>query len=228
MRFAILVFPGSNCDHDTYHVVRHVMGEEGAFVWHKDTSLDGFDTVIIPGGFSYGDYLRTGAIARLSPIMSEVVKFARTGRLVMGICNGFQILVEAGLLPGALISNRSLRFVSRMVYLKPEGNENRFTSGLDAARTYAMPMAHQAGNYLVSPDELKGLEQNGQIAFRYTTAAGEVLPQANPNGSVANIAGVLNRDKNVLGMMPHPERASEEVLGSQDGLAIFRSIVGLG
>lgn len=225
MRFAILVFPGSNCDHDAYHVIRHVLGEEGAFVWHKESSLDGFDVVIIPGGFSYGDYLRSGAIARFSPIMTTVVKFAREGQPVMGICNGFQILVEAGLLPGALISNQSLRFVSKMVYLKPENNGSLFTAGLDTHRTYRMPVAHRSGNYLVSPDELSQLEENSQIAFRYATLAGEVLPEANPNGSVSNVAGVLNLQKNVLGMMPHPERASEGIVGSSDGLAFFKSIV---
>lgn len=225
MRFAILVFPGSNCDHDAYHVIRHVLGEEGAFVWHKESSLDGFDVVIIPGGFSYGDYLRSGAIARFSPIMTTVVKFAREGQPVMGICNGFQILVEAGLLPGVLISNQSLRFVSKMVYLKPENNGSLFTAGLDTHSTYQMPVAHRSGNYLVSPDELSQLEENGQIAFRYATLAGEVLPEANPNGSVGNVAGVLNRQKIVLGMMPHPERASEGIVGSSDGLAFFKSIV---
>ncbi len=228
MRFAILVFPGSNCDYDAYHAVRHVLGEEGAFIWHKEPSLDGFDAVIIPGGFSYGDYLRTGAIARFSPIMSAVQEFARQGKPVIGICNGFQILVEAGLLPGALISNRSLRFISRMVYLKPEGQSSLFTAGLDANRTYRMPIAHQSGNYVIAPDALKRLEENGQIAFRYATAAGEVSPEANPNGSTGNIAGVLNREKNVLGLMPHPERAAEAIVGSDDGLAFFKSIVGYG
>ena len=226
MRFAILVFPGSNCDHDAYHAVRHVLGEEGAFIWHLERSLEGFDAVIIPGGFSYGDYLRTGAIARFSPIMSAVQEFARQGKPVMGICNGFQILVEAGLLPGALISNRSLRFISRMVHLKPEGNDSLFTAGLDANRTYRMPIAHQSGNYVIAPDALKRLEENGQIAFRYATAAGEISSEANPNGSTGNIAGVLNREKNVLGLMPHPERAAESIVGSDDGLAFFKSIVG--
>ncbi len=228
MRFAILVFPGSNCDHDAYHAIRHVLGEEAAFVWHKDGSLDGFDAVIIPGGFTYGDYLRTGAIARFSPIMSAVLQFARQGRPVMGICNGFQILVEAGVLPGALISNRSLRFISKMVYLKPEGNHSPFTARLDTNRTYRMPIAHQAGSYLVSPEELEQLQQNHQIAFRYATSAGEVLPEANPNGSVANIAGVLNQEKNVLGLMPHPERAAETIVGSSDGLEFFKSLVEAG
>ncbi len=228
MRFAILVFPGSNCDHDAYHAVRHVLGEEGAFIWHKERSLDGFDAVIIPGGFSYGDYLRTGAIARFSPIMSAVQEFARQGKPVIGICNGFQILVEAGLLPGALISNRSLRFISRMVYLKPEDQSSLFTAGLDANRTYRMPIAHQSGNYLISPEALDRLERNGQIAFRYATPAGEVSPEANPNGSTGNIAGVLNREKNVLGLMPHPERAAEAIVGSDDGLAFFKSMVEYG
>jgi len=228
MRFAILVFPGSNCDYDAYHAVRHVLGEEGAFIWHKEPSLDGFDAVIIPGGFAHGDYLRAGAIARFSPIMSAVQEFARQGKPVIGICNGFQILVEAGLLPGALISNRSLRFISRMVYLKPEDQSSLFTAGLDANRTYRMPIAHQSGNYLISPEALERLERNGQIAFRYATPAGEVSPEANPNGSTGNIAGVLNREKNVLGLMPHPERAAEAIVGSDDGLAFFKSMVEYG
>ena len=226
MRFAILVFPGSNCDHDTYHVIKHGLGEEAEYVWHRDTELQGYDMVIIPGGFAYGDYLRTGAIARLSPIMQAVGRFAADGGMVLGICNGFQILIEAGLLPGALISNRSLRFISKQVYLRPENRENRFTASLDPDRTYAMPIAHQAGNYLIAPEELVELEERGQIAFRYTTTAGELDPAANPNGSYDAIAGVLNREKNVLGLMPHPERAAEGVLGSTDGLALFQSIVG--
>lgn len=226
MRFAILVFPGSNCDHDAYHAIRHVLNEEATFIWHKESSLDGFDAAIVPGGFSYGDYLRTGAIARFSPIMPAVQEFARQGKPVIGICNGFQILVEAGLLPGALISNRSLRFVSRPVYLKPESNNSLFTAGLQTDRTYRMPIAHYSGNYLVSPETLDQLAENGQIAFRYATPAGEVTPEANPNGSIDNIAGVLNREKNVLGLMPHPERASERIVGSVDGLDLFKSIAG--
>ena len=226
MRFAILVFPGSNCDHDAYHAVRTVLGEQGAYVWYEERSLAGYDVVIIPGGFSYGDYLRSGAIARFAPIMTAVERFAEDGGLVLGICNGFQILVEAGLLPGALISNRDLRFVSRMVHLKPELNGNRFTAGLDDSRTYRMPVAHHGGNYLVGAKELAGLEKRGQIAFRYSTAQGKVVPAANPNGSTANIAGVLNRRKNVLGLMPHPERAVEPLLGSGDGLALFQSLAG--
>ncbi len=226
MRFAILVFPGSNCDHDTYHVVTQVLGERADYVWHRDTELDGYDMVIVPGGFSYGDYLRTGAIARLSPIMKAVGRFAAKGGRVLGICNGFQILIEAGLLPGALISNRSLRFISKQVYLRPENRDNRFTGGLVPGRTYAMPIAHQAGNYLIAPEELAELEQRGQIVFRYTTATGELDPAANPNGSYDAIAGVLNREKNVMGLMPHPERAADGVLGSTDGLTLFQSIVG--
>ncbi|MEE9162659.1 MAG: phosphoribosylformylglycinamidine synthase subunit PurQ [Candidatus Neomarinimicrobiota bacterium] len=225
MRFAILVFPGSNCDHDAYHAVRTVLGEEGTYVWYGERSLKGFDAAIIPGGFSYGDYLRSGAIARFAPIMAAVERFAEDGGLVLGICNGFQILVEAGLLPGALIRNRDLRFVSRMVHLKPEINRNRFTAGLDENRTYRMPVAHHGGNYIVGTKELAGLEKRGQIAFRYATPQGEVAAAANPNGSTANIAGVLNRRKNVLGLMPHPERAVEPLLGSGDGLAFFQSLV---
>lgn len=226
MKFAIIVFPGSNCDHDTYHAIRHGLGEEAHFVWHKETNLDGFDTVLIPGGFSYGDYLRSGAIACLSPIMSDVKRFARSGRPVLGICNGFQILIEAGLLPGALVSNQGLRFVSRPVFITSVCKDSIFTSSLQDGRTYQMPIAHQSGNYLVSQEQLKELEQNDQIAFRYATPAGIISQEANPNGSTSNIAGVLNHQKNVLGMMPHPERAAEPLVGSADGLAILQSIAG--
>ena len=227
MRFAILVFPGSNCDHDAYQVVRHVLKEEAEFVWHRQDSLDDFDAVIIPGGFSYGDYLRSGAIARFSPIMQAVQAFANQGGLVLGICNGFQVLVEAGMLPGALVHNHNLRFISRMVHLKPENGGSPFTAGLDLDRTYKLPMAHQSGNYLVSPAELAELEKHGQIAFRYATQEGKIVPEANPNGSCGNIAGVVNREKNVLGLMPHPERAAEAILGSIDGLALFKSMIGI-
>lgn len=227
MRFAILVFPGSNCDHDAYQVVRHVLKEEAEFVWHQEESLEQFDVVIIPGGFSYGDYLRSGAIARFSPIMQAVQAFANDGGLVLGICNGFQVLVEADMLPGALINNHNLRFISQMVHLKPENGGSPYTAGLDLDRTYKMPMAHQSGNYFVSPSELAELEKHGQIAFRYVTQEGELTPEANPNGSIGNIAGVVNREKNVLGLMPHPERAAEAILGSVDGLALFKSMVGM-
>jgi phosphoribosylformylglycinamidine synthase len=226
MKFAIIVFPGSNCDHDAYYAIRHALGEEAHFVWHKESNLDGFDTVLIPGGFSYGDYLRSGAVACLSPIMSDVKRFAQSGRPVLGICNGFQILVEAGLLPGALVTNQDLRFVSRPVYLTSVCKDSIFTASLHDDRTYQMPIAHQSGNYLVTQEQLKDLEQNDQIAFRYTTPTGVISPDANPNGSTSSIAGVLNQEKNVLGMMPHPERAAELLVGSADGLAIFQSIVG--
>ena len=226
MRFAVLVFPGSNCDHDAYHAIKHVLGEHAEYVWHKDHNLKDFDAVIIPGGFSYGDYLRSGAIARFSPIMQNVQKFARSGGPVLGICNGFQILVEAGMLPGALISNQNLRFISRMVYIKPEHTDSVFTTGLDTHRCYKMPIAHHDGNYFTTDRELKDLEANGQIAFRYATSGGDVVPRANPNGSVANIAGVMNLERNVLGLMPHPERAVELIVGSADGLELFRSIQG--
>ncbi len=225
MRFAVIVFPGSNCDHDAYHAVKHPLGEQAQFVWHRDTDLNGVDAVIVPGGFSYGDYLRTGAIANLSPVMQSVKAFAKEGGLVIGICNGFQILIEAGLLPGALISNKNMRFISKDIHLKPEHNDSVFTSGLDMNKAYKMPIAHQGGNYFVLPDELNRLEDNGQIAFRYSTAEGEITEDANPNGSIASIAGVFNEKRNVLGMMPHPERASEDMLGSTDGLEIFKSMV---
>ena len=226
MRGGVVVFPGSNCDHDAYHTIKHVLGEHAEYVWHKDHNLTGFDAVIVPGGFSYGDYLRSGAIARFSPVMQDVQEFAQSGGPVLGICNGFQILVEAGLLPGALISNQNLRFISRMVSIKPEHTNSIFTAGLDTNRGYRMPIAHHDGNYFITDRELRELEANGQIAFRYTTMDGVVDPKANPNGSVANIAGVFNPEKNVLGLMPHPERAAELVLGSADGLELFRSIQG--
>lgn len=225
MRFAILVFPGSNSDHDAYHALHHVLGEEAVFVWHQTASLDGFDGVIVPGGFAYGDYLRAGAIARFSPIMQAVIKFAEAGGLVLGICNGFQILVEAGLLPGALIQNQHDRFLSQMVYLKAGNDDSPFTAGLDINRAYKMPIAHHGGNYIVTAEEEAELRENGQIAFYYVDAAGELTDAANPNGSVSNIAGVMNKTKNVMGLMPHPERAAEEIVGTADGRALLAAMV---
>ena len=227
MRFAVLVFPGANCDHDAQYAVQNVLGEEAEFVWHKEESLNGFDAVIIPGGFSYGDYLRSGAIARFAPVMGAVKKMAHEGGLVLGICNGFQILVEAQLLPGALISNSNLRFISRMVRLKPLHTDSPFTSALDAKSSYAMPVAHRSGNFIVDPSQLEVLQGNGQIAFRYVSASGRSTKAANPNGSLDNIAGVFNERRNVLGLMPHPERAVETITGSADGLGILQSMAGV-
>lgn len=225
MKFAIVVFPGSNCDWDAYWAVRSALGEEAEFVWHQEQHLPaGTDCVILPGGFSYGDYLRSGAIARFSPVMKAVVRFARAGGLVLGICNGFQILCEAGLLPGAFLRNRTLRFVCRMVYIRVERRDTPFTNALLPGSILCIPIAHGEGNYYVEPRILDELRERGQILFRYCEADGTVTDAANPNGSVDNIAGILNSEGNVCGLMPHPERACEALLGSTDGLGIFRSI----
>ncbi|MBI5598928.1 MAG: phosphoribosylformylglycinamidine synthase subunit PurQ [Deltaproteobacteria bacterium] len=225
MKFGIVVFPGSNCDHDCYHVARHVSGQSAEYVWHRTAGLKGLDCVILPGGFSYGDYLRTGAIARFSPVMAEVERFAKKGGLVVGICNGFQILCEAGILPGVLMRNRDLKFICDSVYVRVENAKTPFTSSYREGRVLRLPIAHADGNYFTDGDTLKRLEDNGQIIFRYSTPDGEVSAEANPNGSLGNIAGIVNRGGNVLGLMPHPERVSEEVLGSIDGRGIFESIV---
>ncbi len=225
MRFAVIVFPGSNCDHDAYHAVKHVLGEQAEFVWHKSHSIAGFDAVVLPGGFSYGDYLRCGAIARFSPVMREVVEFARNGGPVIGICNGFQILTESGLLPGALLRNESLRFACHDVHLRVETAETRFTAQLARGAVLRMPIAHGEGNYTADADVIERLEKEGRVVFRYATAAGETTPGANPNGSINNIAGIINEAGNVLGMMPHPERACEPLLGSSDGAGIFLSLI---
>ena len=227
MRVAVLVFPGSNCDHDAHHAINHVLESQAEYVWHREKTLKGYDAVIVPGGFSYGDYLRTGAIARFAPVMTAVKKLADEGAPVMGICNGFQILVEAGMLPGALISNSSLRFVSRMVSLKPEHTDSPFTSTLDSSAVYSMPVAHSSGNYIASPEHIKAMEDRGQIAFRYVNSRGKMTAQANPNGSTDHIAGVLNEQGNVLGLMPHPERAAEALMGSADGLELLKSMLGM-
>ncbi len=225
MKFAIIVFPGSNCDHDCYHVVKHVMGQEAEYVWHKDCSLEGFDCVILPGGFSYGDYLRTGSIARFSPIMAEVGRFAAAGGLVLGICNGFQILCEAGLLPGVLMRNRALKFICKNVDVRVESSQSAFTSAYKDNEVLSIPVAHADGNYFASPETIKELEDNGCVLFRYSTAKGDLSPEANPNGSLGNIAGITNATGNVLGLMPHPERASELALGNTDGKGMFESII---
>ena len=225
MKFGIVVFPGSNCDYDAYKVLQDVLHQKVEYLWHKESSLRKSDCVILPGGFSYGDYLRTGAIARFSPIMKEVVKFAKKGGLVLGICNGFQILLEAGLLPGAMLQNGSLRFVCRPVHIKVERNDLPFTRACQMGEALKIPVAHKEGNYYIEPDGLLELEREQQVAFRYSNNQGEVTSDSNPNGSLANIAGISNKKGNVLGLMPHPERASESVLGSADGRKIFQSIV---
>lgn len=221
----VIVFPGSNCDHDAYHVVKHVLGQETRFIWHKETSLGDVDLVIVPGGFSYGDYLRSGAIARFSPIMNEVVRFAQNGGLVMGICNGFQVLCESGLLPGALLRNASLRFACKWTHLRTETTNTPFTGLLHQGQVLRIPIAHGDGNYFASDAVLDALEANDQVVFRYSTPDGDLTADANPNGSARNIAGIVNAGRNVLGMMPHPERCAESVLGTDDGALLFRSVL---
>jgi phosphoribosylformylglycinamidine synthase len=225
MNIGVVVFPGSNCDHDCEHVFKNLLGQSVRMVWHKDTSLTGLDAVILPGGFSYGDYLRTGAIARFSPIMGTVKEFARAGGLVLGICNGFQILLEAGLLPGAMLRNRSLNFICKDVSIRVENAATPFTTRYEPGQVLKIPIAHADGNYYTDPVTLAGLQANAQIVFRYCTADGKVTPEANPNGSLDNIAGIRNAAGNVLGLMPHPERASEELLGNEDGKLIFLSML---
>jgi phosphoribosylformylglycinamidine synthase I len=225
MTFGIVVFPGSNCDHDAYHAAKHVLGQDAEFIWHKDEDLKGADVLILPGGFSYGDYLRTGAIARFSPIMGAVRGFAERGGPVLGICNGFQILLEAGLIPGAMLRNRSVKFQCEHVHLRVEQVDTPFTCACRQGQVLRMPIAHGEGNYFAPPDVIARLEANRQIVFRYTTAAGQVTDEANPNGSAAAIAGLCNEARNVVGLMPHPERACESALGSADGLRLFESAV---
>lgn len=227
MRVGVIVFPGSNCDHDAYHVARHVFGLETTFIWHKEHHLPPVDLVIVPGGFSYGDYLRAGAVAQFSFIMDSVVRFAEQGGLVLGICNGFQILCECGLLPGVLLSNASVRFVCKWVHLRTDNVDVPFTDAAELGQILRLPVAHGEGNYFAEASELVELERNGQVVFRYTTPEGEVTPEANPNGSSNNIAGIVNREGNVLGMMPHPERAAENALGGCDGAVLFRSLMGV-
>ncbi len=225
MKFGVLVFPGSNCDHDTYYAVKEAAHQPVTFLWHESEDLENCDAILIPGGFAYGDYLRAGAIARFSPVMQSVKKFADQGGLVLGICNGFQILCESGLLPGALLRNAGLKYVCKQVYLRTETNESPFTQILKRGQVLKLPIGHMEGNYFCSPETLAELDRSGRIAFRYVTAAGETAAEANPNGSIDNIAGVLNEHRNVLGMMPHPDRSSEEILGSSDGLLLFESMV---
>ncbi len=224
MKFGVIVFPGSNCDHDAYHVISKHVGQPVDFIWHRDTDLSSFDAVIIPGGFSYGDYLRAGALARFSPVMNEVKKFAHRGRIVLGICNGFQILCEAGLLPGALIRNRELHFICEHVFVRLETSDTPFTWQVDRSTVLRLPIAHADGNYVCDQATLDELRREDRVVFRYSDQQGNVTEEANINGSLDNIAGICNRERNVLGLMPHPERACEELLGSSDGRGIFRSL----
>lgn len=223
--FGVVVFPGSNCDHDAYHAMKHVMNSDVKFLWHKETDLSGIDFLIVPGGFSYGDYLRSGAIARFSPIMQEVVKFAEKGGPVMGICNGFQILLEAGLIPGAMMHNEKLKFVCKNVFIRTESTDSIFSNGLKEGQVLDIPVSHGEGNYFIDDNGLKSLQDNDQILFRYCDANGKLTEEANFNGSIDHIAGICNEGRNVLGMMPHPERAMEKLLGSVDGKPIFESIL---
>lgn len=224
MKFGVITFPGSNCDQDMVYVLRDILGKEVVELWHKDHDLQGVDMVIVPGGFSYGDYLRSGAIARFSPIMTEVIKHADEGGYVLGICNGFQILTESGLLPGALLHNNNQRFICKNVYLKPDKYDSPITADLKD-RTYKIPIAHGEGRYYADEKTLDELEKNGQVLFRYANADGTITDASNPNGSERNIAGVCNARKNVFGMMPHPERAADALLNNTDGLALFESIL---
>ena len=225
MKFGVVVFPGSNCDRDCHHVLSRVLDVETEYIWHRDTDLGRFDGIVVPGGFSYGDYLRAGAIAKISPVMESVRAFAADGHPVIGICNGFQILLECDLLPGAMLRNNTLRFMCKNVHLRVESTDTPFTSQLDTGQVIKLPIANAEGNYTIDEDGRKRLEDNGQIVFRYCDEEGRVTQWANPNGSVGNIAGISNEAGNVLGMMPHPERASESILGNQDGLHIFRAAV---
>ena len=225
MKFGVVVFPGSNCDHDAYYALGKILHQPVEFVWHQSKEINGFDAILLPGGFSYGDYLRTGAIARFSPVMRAVEKFARSRALVLGVCNGFQILCEAGLLPGVLQRNAGMRFVCRQVHVRVETTDTPFTAAAKPGPVLQMPIAHGDGNYFCDEATLVELQRNEQIIFRYSTPDGRVEESANPNGSLANIAGICNRERNVVGLMPHPERAVEAGLGSADGQVIFRSLI---
>jgi phosphoribosylformylglycinamidine synthase len=225
MKFAVIVFPGSNCDHDAYHAARHVLGQAADLIWHKDTDLKGADVVVLPGGFAHGDYLRTGAMARFSPIMREVEAFAARGGPVLGICNGFQVLLESGLLPGAMLRNRGLKFRCEHVHVRVEQVDTPFTAACRPGQVLRLPIAHGEGNYFAEPQVIAALEADRRVIFRYTDATGAVDDGANPNGSVASIAGICSERRNVVGLMPHPERACEPILGSADGRLIFESVL---
>jgi phosphoribosylformylglycinamidine synthase len=224
MKFGVIVFPGSNCDHDAYHVISKHVGQPVSFIWHRETDLADYDALIIPGGFSYGDYLRAGALASFSPVMSSVQAFAARGGLVLGICNGFQILCESGLLPGALIRNRDLHFVCQHVNVRVENADTPFTNELRRGQILSMPVAHAEGNYVCDDETLATLQREDRIIFRYCDAQGDLTEKANPNGARDNIAGICNRERNIVGLMPHPERACEELLGSSDGRGLFHSL----
>ena len=224
MKFGVVVFPGSNCDHDAFYAIRNVLQQPVEFIWHQSEDLAKCDAVILPGGFSYGDYLRTGAIARFSPVMKSVEKFAKSGGLVLGICNGFQILLEAGLLPGAMMRNAGLRFICRPVHIRVEQTDTPFTCAAQKGQILKVPIAHSDGNYTCDTATLAELEKDRQVIFRYTTPDGSNDAAGNPNGSMNNIAGICNRERNVVGLMPHPERAVESALDSADGLVVFRSL----
>ncbi|MDP3058557.1 MAG: phosphoribosylformylglycinamidine synthase subunit PurQ, partial [bacterium] len=225
MRFGIITFPGSNCDVDCYHAAKEVLGQPTQYVWHHETDLSGFDCLVLPGGFSYGDYLRTGAIARFSPVMNALAESAERGKLVIGICNGFQILLEAGLLPGAMLRNDSLQFRCENRYIKIENAKTPFTNLAEKGQVIKLPIAHGDGNYYIDDVGLRELNNYNQVVFRYCYATGDITKDANPNGSIDNIAGIINRRGNILGMMPHPERATEEILGGTDGRIIWASIL---
>ena len=224
MKFGVVILPGSNCDHDALHVTQDVLGAEAVPLWHKDTDLKGADCVIVPGGFAYGDYLRAGALAKFAPIMEPIRRHADAGGLVLGICNGFQVLTEVGLLPGALMRNQHLRFLGRDVHIRTEETDTPFTSLLASGQIFRVPIAHGEGNYYADETTLEELERNGQVIFRYCDEEGRLTSDANPNGSARSIAGICNRGRNVLGLMPHPERCSESILGGADGLLVFQSI----
>ena len=224
MKFGVIVFPGSNCDHDAYHVISKHVGQPVDFIWHRDTELSSYDAVIIPGGFSYGDYLRAGALARFSPVMNSVKKFADKGGFVLGICNGFQILCEAGLLPGALIRNRDLHFICEHVYVRTETSDSPFTNELTSGTVLRIPIAHAEGNYVCDDATLAELHREDRVVFRYCDREGNVTTEANPNGARDNIAGICSSGRNVLGLMPHPERATKAILGSTDGLCILNGL----
>ena len=228
MRFGVVVFPGSNCDFDSYQAIKTLGLGDVAYLWHGENNVDNCDMVILPGGFSYGDYLRSGAVARFSPIMKAVIDFAGSGGIVMGICNGFQILLEAGLLPGAMRKNQEMRFVCQDVYLKIENKKTRYTRNCPDTRPLRIPIAHAEGNYFANPNTIDELNEENRVVFRYCDRQGKICDEANPNGAVQNIAGIINREGNVLGMMPHPERACEMLLGSEDGRYIFNSLVAEG
>jgi len=227
MKFGVVIFPGSNCDEDIIYVLEKIMGQQVVRLWHKDHDLQGVDFVVLPGGFSFGDYLRSGAISRFSPIMQEVIQFAAKGGYVMGICNGFQILAEAGLLDGALLHNTNRKFICRNIYLKPQTSQSLLTAGLEQEQAYKIPIAHGEGNYFADADVIKRLNDNEQVLFRYCDEFGNITEDANPNGSIQNIAGVCNASRNVFGLMPHPERAADSLLANEDGLAIFESILSI-